>query len=267
VLAGITLPPAAPTPTPVNGVCGSANNTNVSSAPTSGLCSTGSASSVTGSGPWSWSCAGSNGGTTATCSAQTTQSQTTNFALVVTVAGNGSVASTPTGISCGTTCSANFQSNTSVALVATPATGYIFSGWNGACTGTGTCAVSMTAARSVGATFVAQTSNPTPVSGDNLIEEPGFETSLSNFEPNQGGTSVNVTNINPISGSRSLSVGITGYGDSILWAGKDLSNFITKRSSQFSGSIKIRPTSSTFIIGDSVKTINPTNVYSSASTN
>jgi hypothetical protein len=100
----------------------------------------------------------------------------------------------------------------------------------------------MTAARSVGATFVAQTSNPTPVSGDNLIEEPGFETSLSNFEPNQGGTSVNVTNINPISGSRSLSVGITGYGDSILWAGKDLSNFITKRSSQFSGSIKIRST-------------------------
>ena len=39
------------------------------STPTANLCSAGTASTVSGSGPWSWSCAGSNGGTTATCSA------------------------------------------------------------------------------------------------------------------------------------------------------------------------------------------------------
>jgi hypothetical protein len=53
----------------VNGTCGIASGTSVSSAPASGLCSAGTASSVSGSGPWSWSCAGVNGGTTASCSA------------------------------------------------------------------------------------------------------------------------------------------------------------------------------------------------------
>jgi hypothetical protein len=54
---------------PVNGACGSSNGVAVSSAPTTGLCGTGTASAVGGSGPWSWSCAGSNGGSTAQCSA------------------------------------------------------------------------------------------------------------------------------------------------------------------------------------------------------
>jgi hypothetical protein len=61
-----------PTPTPVNGSCGIANGTTVSSAPTTNLCSLGNASSVTGSGPWSWTCGGLNGGTTAQCSATKT---------------------------------------------------------------------------------------------------------------------------------------------------------------------------------------------------
>ena len=55
-------------PAPVNGACGSANGVAASTAPTSGLCTTGSASAVSGSGPWNWSCAGSNGGSTTTCS-------------------------------------------------------------------------------------------------------------------------------------------------------------------------------------------------------
>lgn len=53
----------------VNGACGPANGTTVSSAPTANLCSTGSASAVTGSGPWNWTCAGSGGGSNASCSA------------------------------------------------------------------------------------------------------------------------------------------------------------------------------------------------------
>lgn len=52
----------------VNGACGSANGTSVGSAPTANLCSTGTASAVSGSGPWTWTCAGSDGGTSASCS-------------------------------------------------------------------------------------------------------------------------------------------------------------------------------------------------------
>ena len=53
----------------VNGVCGSANGVGVTSAPSSNLCSAGTATTISGSGPWSWSCNGSGGGTNASCSA------------------------------------------------------------------------------------------------------------------------------------------------------------------------------------------------------
>ncbi|MGC9194890.1 MAG: hypothetical protein ACP5IL_05465, partial [Syntrophobacteraceae bacterium] len=52
-----------------NGVCGSSNGGSFSSPPTSNLCSTGMASTVTGTGPWSWTCSGLFGGTSARCSA------------------------------------------------------------------------------------------------------------------------------------------------------------------------------------------------------
>ena len=58
-----------PIPT-INGACGTANGMTLSSAPTANLCSAGTASSVSGSGPWSWTCGGNNGGTQASCSAQ-----------------------------------------------------------------------------------------------------------------------------------------------------------------------------------------------------
>jgi hypothetical protein len=56
-------------PVAVVGACGSANGVSVTSAPTSNLCSAGTASAVSGSGPWAWTCAGSGGGSTASCSA------------------------------------------------------------------------------------------------------------------------------------------------------------------------------------------------------
>jgi hypothetical protein len=55
--------------TPINGACGSASGVAVTTAPTTGLCSAGTATTVTGSGPWAWTCNGSNGGTNASCSA------------------------------------------------------------------------------------------------------------------------------------------------------------------------------------------------------
>ena len=80
---------------------------------------------------------------------------TNTFLLNVTLAGNGTVTSSPAGISCPSiNCSANFASGTTVTLTATAAAGATFAGWSGAaCSGTGTCSINMTAAQSVTATF------------------------------------------------------------------------------------------------------------------
>ena len=53
----------------VNGACGSSNGASFTSAPTANLCTAGAALTVSGSGPWYWNCAGSNGGVTTSCSA------------------------------------------------------------------------------------------------------------------------------------------------------------------------------------------------------
>ncbi len=64
-LSGANVPP----PPPVNGACGASNGQSFTTAPTANLCSAGTASSIFGTGPWTWNCKGSNGGTNANCSA------------------------------------------------------------------------------------------------------------------------------------------------------------------------------------------------------
>lgn len=74
--------------------------------------------------------------------------------LVVSLpAPDGVVTSSPSGISCGTICEANFDPGSTVTLTAVPNPGKAFLGWGGACTGTGACAVTMTADEAVTATF------------------------------------------------------------------------------------------------------------------
>ena len=51
---------------PVNGVCGTSSGGTFTSAPNTNLCSAGNPSTLSGSGPWTWSCQGINGGTTVT---------------------------------------------------------------------------------------------------------------------------------------------------------------------------------------------------------
>ena len=78
---------------PVNGVCGARNGGVFTAAPTADLCTTGTATSVTGSGPWSWSCGGINGGTPASCSAAI---DITGPVLTVSTLGNGAITNTAT---------------------------------------------------------------------------------------------------------------------------------------------------------------------------
>jgi alpha-tubulin suppressor-like RCC1 family protein len=60
--------------TPVNGACGTANGQTFTTltSTSNGLCSSGTVGNFLGSGPWTWNCNGSNGGTTANCSASVT---------------------------------------------------------------------------------------------------------------------------------------------------------------------------------------------------
>lgn len=107
---------------------------------------------------WGGACSG----TAATCTVQMTAARavtasfsTVNFPLTVTRAGagTGTVTSAPAGISCGTDCAESYAQNTAVTLTAAAGSGSLFSGWSGACTGTGSCSVTMSAARNVTATF------------------------------------------------------------------------------------------------------------------
>jgi hypothetical protein len=86
--------------------------------------------------------------TPATYTLQLTKSGTRSF---------GTVTSTPTGLTCGTTCSsatATFAAGQSVVLTASPVAGRRFSGWSGGCRGTATtCTVVLRANTSVTATF------------------------------------------------------------------------------------------------------------------
>lgn len=82
----------------------------------------------------------------------------TRHELSVTLSGSGTgtVTSTPAGINCsnsGGTCTAGYPSDGTVSLTATPGAGSTFTGWSGACTGTGGCTVATDQARSVTATF------------------------------------------------------------------------------------------------------------------
>lgn len=108
--------------------------------------------------------------------------------LTVSVSGNGSVTSSPPGIACPGTCSNTFPLGTSVSLFATPSAGFGFSGWSGACSGTGTCTIVMGSPLNVAAVF-------TPL--------PDFSLSLtpSSLTVTQGGSSVQgQVTINPING-------------------------------------------------------------------
>ncbi len=82
-------------------------------------------------------------------------SSSSSYELDVTApsSGSGTITSSPAGISCPGTCTADFATGASVTLTATPATNYSFTGWGGACSGTSNCSVTMTGPETVSATF------------------------------------------------------------------------------------------------------------------
>jgi Divergent InlB B-repeat domain len=78
------------------------------------------------------------------------------YSLNLTVNGSGSVLldSSAGAITCTASCGKAYVGGTVVTLTATPAAGQVFNGWSGACSGTGVCTTTMTAAKAVTAAFV-----------------------------------------------------------------------------------------------------------------
>jgi hypothetical protein len=85
-----------------------------------------------------------------------TVGSTNTHTLTVSVAGNpgGTVTSSPSGISCGSTCSHSYSSGAQVTLSSTPDLAWGFLGWGGACSGlANTCTVTLNSDTSVSAVF------------------------------------------------------------------------------------------------------------------
>lgn len=79
------------------------------------------------------------------------------YTLTVSKSGTGLGTVTAAGITCGADCDESYSQNVTVFLFATPTSGSTFAGWGGACSGTGSCSVTMTGVKSVTATFTLST--------------------------------------------------------------------------------------------------------------
>jgi len=128
-------------PLPVGGTYGAGTVVSLTANPAANFQFTG----------WSGACSGSS-----SCSVtmDATKSVTATFtlkqfALTLATVGSGTITANPSPVN------GTYGAGTAVALTATPASGSQFSGWSGACSGTGACSVTMDAAKSVTATFAA----------------------------------------------------------------------------------------------------------------
>lgn len=89
-------------------------------------------------------------------SVQMTAANVQPDSVVVSLVGGGRVSSSDKVIDCGNKCAGSYNAGTVVTLSAKANSGSVFSGWNGACVGTGTCTVAANGIQNVGATFTVQ---------------------------------------------------------------------------------------------------------------
>ncbi len=139
--------------------CGTTCSTLLSSGTVVNLSATPDAGSSFGG--WSGDCAGTGSCLATMSSAKSITAQFSKNSYPVTVAktgtGNGTVTSSPAGISCGGSCSASYSSGQTLTLTAAADANSTFDGWSGACSGTGSCNVTVDAAKGVTANFTRKT--------------------------------------------------------------------------------------------------------------
>ena len=80
------------------------------------------------------------------------------YTLTLNKEGDGTVTLTNmangSAINCTANCTASYSGGPTVRLTAAPASGFVFAGWGGSCTGTGSCQVVMGSNKTVGAKFI-----------------------------------------------------------------------------------------------------------------
>ena len=145
-------------PIATNGVCGVANAEILPSPPAIGLCATGTASPVNGSGPWTWSCAGANGGTADNCSAQllacgAASGKSSSTAPVADLCADG----TPSAVSGGNGAPWSWSCGGALGAVVNCAESYVPPLINGAC---GTANGGITSAKPASGLCAAGTASP-----------------------------------------------------------------------------------------------------------
>lgn len=111
-----------------------------------------------------------------------------SLAVSITTAGvsPGIVTSNPVGINCGGSCKYGFANSTTVTLTAIPQSGTEFGGWSGACSSLSTtCTVSLSAAKTTVASFVAIGAAPTASPTPSASATPSPSSSSSNSSSTQ----------------------------------------------------------------------------------
>ena len=101
-----------------------------------------------------------------TISASFTAVQQNSLNVTKAGTGTGIVTSSPAGINCGSDCTEVYTGGAVVTLTATSDSGSTFGGWSGACTGSGTCTLTMDAAKSVSPLFQTNSLTITATAGN-----------------------------------------------------------------------------------------------------
>jgi len=180
-------------------------------------------SSFTG---WSGDCSGAAASTTVSITGE--KNCTATFTLIqFTISvnksgtGNGTVTSSPSGISCGAACSAVFNEAAVVSLEAVAGSGSTFAGWSGDCSGNGlSCSLTMDSAKSVAATFTNNVDfSGTPASGSVPLSVSFTDLSINNptswaWDFGDGGTSYEQNPTHIYTSEGSYTVTLTAYGHS-----------------------------------------------------
>ena len=174
----------------------------------------------------------------------------------------GTITSADGGINCGTTCSATYDSGSSVTLTATANSGYVFIGWSGSCSGTGTCAVTMSEARSVTAVFTTlptsciytispaakslkykggsvnvtvKAKGATSCDAPSIVNGTSWITTSTSFSKNKGTVKVSASALG-LSAARSASITIGGKNFTLTQSGVTCTIAISPASASFSAS-------------------------------